>query len=413
MEAAVTEATSSEAKRILFVDDDPGILGLLVALFQSMGGRWQVFQAESGPAALTLLEREPVDVVVSDMRMPGMDGATFLTEVTRRRPNTVRFILSGYSEQERASRCVGTCHQFLMKPQDISRLGSTLDRVCAMSYCIGNPRLKQLAEGMTVLPSLPSLYFKILKELQSPNSSMARIAEIVSMDPAMTARILQLVNSAFFGIAREVASVDEAVQFLGVSTIRSLALSLHAFGCFERNKSKEMNFERIWHHNLLTGLVARKIARVEMGEEGAADEAFTGGLLHDLGELMLLANLPDRVAEAKRLADADQIPMWQAERQVLGACHAEIGAYLLALWGLPIGIVEAVALHHEPARHRLRTFTPLTAVHVADVLADARTADQLSTSVGLDKAYLAECGLDGDLPTWMSICDQMSQMPAA
>ena len=169
-------------KRILFVDDEPLMGDLFRLMFESMKDEWELYFANSGPEALELLERVPCEVVVSDMRMPGMNGAQLLNEVMKRYPKTARIILSGYAERETVAKCVGAVHQFLQKPSDILTLKSTLTRVCALDLFLHDGKLRALVAQMGVLPSLPSLYFRVLQELQSPNASAERIGELVGMD---------------------------------------------------------------------------------------------------------------------------------------------------------------------------------------------------------------------------------------
>jgi putative nucleotidyltransferase with HDIG domain len=393
-------------KRILFVDDEPLMGDLFRLMFESMKDEWELYFANSGPEALELLERVPCEVVVSDMRMPGMNGAQLLNEVMKRYPKTARIILSGYAERETVAKCVGAVHQFLQKPSDILTLKSTLTRVCALDLFLHDDKLRALVAQMGVLPSLPSLYFRVLQELQSPNASAERIGELVGMDLAMTAKLLQLVNSAFFGIARKISNPTEAVQFLGVGTVRSLALSIHAFSCFDQAKLAEFSFERIWNHSVTVGVFARKMSQMENVESNTVDEAFIAGLLHDVGKLMLISNRTEDYRAALALVHHRGLTISQAETKVFGATHAEVGAYLLGLWGLPVPIVEAVALHHHPSTSFSRAFCPMTAVHVANFLEHERSGDLCGEGKPLlDLDYLGDIGVKDRVDQWRRVFD--------
>jgi HD-like signal output (HDOD) protein/CheY-like chemotaxis protein len=400
-------------KRILFVDDEPLMSDLFRLMFEGMKSDWDLYFAHSGPEALALLEKTPCEVVVSDMRMPGMNGAQLLNEVMRRHPKTARIILSGYAERETVAKCVGAVHQFLQKPSDVLSLKSTLAHVCALDMLLRDEKLKALVAQMGVLPSLPSLYFRVMEELQSPDASAERIGEIVGMDPAMTAKLLQLVNSAFFGISRRIANPTEAVQFLGVGTVRSLALTIHAFACFDQAKLAEFSFERIWNHSVTAGVFAKRMSQIEGLETETSDEALIAGLLHDVGKLMLISNQPDEYRVVIKLAGEKRLRICEAELMTFGATHAEIGAYLLGLWGLPVPVVEAVALHHHPARGPSGQFSPLTAVHVADFLEHERSGGTHGEAQALlDTEYLARLGLTDRLERWRKVFeDQISQAP--
>jgi len=401
MNVTWTSAPRNSKKNILFVDDEPLMGDLFSLMFEGMKEEWELHFAHTGQEALKLLEKTPCEVVVSDMRMPGMTGAQLLNEVQRRWPNTARIVLSGYAERESVAKCIGAAHQFLQKPSDVLTLKTTLTRVCALDSVLQDGNLKALVSQMAVLPSLPSLYFRVLQELQSPDSSAERIGDIVSMDLAMTAKLLQLVNSAFFGISRQISNPTEAVQFLGVGTVRSLAISLHAFSCFDQSKLAEFSFERIWNHSLTVGVFAKRLCQLEGQEMMTVDEAFISGLLHDIGKLMLISNKTDQYREVIRLVQTEPVTIGQAEQRVFGATHAEVGAYLLGLWGLPVPIVEAVALHHRPADSVNGIFSPLTAVHVSDFLEHERSGDVGDgTRPPLDPNYLKRIKVDDRLDRW-------------
>lgn len=388
-------------KRILFVDDEPVFLELFKAMFAPMADEWEIFVAADAEAALALMERHPFTVVVSDMRMPGMDGAQFLTEVMRRHPKTARIILSGYADQDEVAQSIGAAHQFLSKPCDLMTLQSTLTRVCALDVFLRAEPLKELVSRMSVVPSIPAVYFRVLKELQSPSATAQSIGEIVAQDPGMTAKLLQMVNSAFFGISRKIANVSEAVQMLGINTVRSLGLTIHAFSCFEQSQVRSFSIGRIWNHSVATGQIAKQIAGMARMGAPISDEAFIAGLLHDLGKLMLCANMVSQYQQAMALVETDNLAIWEAEQRVFGATHADVGAYLLGLWGLPAPVVEAVALHHQPRRAVMRTFCPLTAVHVADVLAHERAGESEAGVAGaLNSEYLTELDVENLVPYW-------------
>jgi HD-like signal output (HDOD) protein len=387
--------------RILFVDDEPMILELLKLTLAPMSCEWDMAFAPSGETALTLMDKRPYDIVVSDMRMPGMSGAQLLNEVMKRHPATVRIIFSGYAEQEQVMKCISNTHQFLAKPFDVSALKAALNRCQNSKTRLPNAEIQTLLAGRDHLPSIPAVYFQIIDALQSPDCSAQRIGEIVATDPGLTAKILQLVNSAFFGFAREISNAEEAVMLLGVGTIRALALTVHLFSAFEPIPSKDWSVEQISSHSLRVGRFARKIVEFEDGAEGQREEAFTAGLLHDAGKLILADTLAAKYFELHTRSRTHGQPLSVVEREALGVTHSEVGAYLLDLWGLPATLVEAVALHHEPGKTHEPAFSSLTAVHVANGLAETgRVADQEAVSRKLDAAYLDQLRLSDRLTVW-------------
>src|SRR6202034_2978370 len=177
------------------------------------------------------------------------------------------------------------------------------------------------------LPSMPTLYFEILRQLDSPGATVENVGRIIAQDPGMTAKMLQLVNSAFFGLCRHLTDPTEVVLQLGLETIKSLVLGIHVFGELDMANGGEMTAQTLWQHSLATATLARRIANKERLEKSVVEDSFTAGLLHDVGRLVLLANLPKEYAEALRRSRTENLPLVEAERAVFGTTHAEVGGY--------------------------------------------------------------------------------------
>lgn len=395
-------------KKILFVDDEPNILDGLKRMLHPLRHEWDMVFAQSGEAALDALASGGFDVVVSDMRMPGMDGAVLLEEISKRHPQIVRIVLSGQSSKDAAMRVVGAAHQFLAKPCDADTLKRTIDRAFGLRSVLANDSLKKVLSQVNTLPSMPNLYVEINEELQCPDASIQRIGKIISQDPAMTAKMLQLVNSAFFGLSRKVASAEQAAALLGTETLGSLVLSIGVFSEFDGVKVNGLDLQDVWSHSTKSAAVAKAIANAENTGKDLTNEAMMAGLLHDTGKLILAQNFADAYGDIIADASAHNIAMHDAEERVLGASHAEIGAYLLGLWGLPDPIVEAVAFHHRPAHCAAKAFDVLTAVHVANALEhNCHNRDGKHSVIdGIDLDYLSTLGLADRVPKWQEICLQ-------
>jgi HD-like signal output (HDOD) protein len=347
----------------------------------------------------------PVDVIVTDMVMPRMDGAQLLTEVVKLHPTTVRLVLSGHAEHEAMFRLVGPAHQCLSKPCDAEELRAAIARALALRELLSDGQLKKLASRIPCLPSLPALHLRLTDELQKEEASIERVAEIISRDIGMTAKILQLVNSAFFGLAQPALNVTQAVTYLGLATIRALVLSLKVFSQFDQRTMQEFSIHGLEQHSWMTGVLARRIAEMEQGERKLDDQCFLAGLLHDVGFLILAAGLPENYAGILRAARQGGKPVWEIEQVQLGATHAEVGAYLLGLWGLPDLVVEAVAFHHRPADCPSRGFSPVIAVHVADSFTRNLTPNHAEHPGNpIDLACLAAAGLGGRVDEWRQRC---------
>ena len=394
-------------KRVLFVDDEPRILDGLRRMLRSMRHEWEMSFAESGQEALDILAKESFDVIVADMRMPGMDGAQLLSEV-RKRHQTVRIVLSGTADREAILHAASSAHQYLSKPCDAETLKSTLVRAGALPGLLANDELRRLISQMETLPSLPSLYNELLEELQSPELSTEAVGQIVSRDMGMTAKVLQLVNSTFFGGGQHVPSPTQAVTLLGLETVKTLAT--HVFSPFNQAELENLSLDSLWDHSVAVGAFAKRIARAEGAGQRSANCALVAGLLHDVGKLVLAANFPEEYGTALALSTRKGNGLPEAEEETFGATHAEVGAYLLGLWGLPDPIVVATAFHHSPTRSQVKQFSPLTAVHVANVLEhQARPTNRIDAASQLDAAYLAELGLAERLTLWRKICQQTTQ----
>lgn len=400
-------------KRILFVDDEPNVLDSWRRTLSSLEQEWSTGFASSGQEALAALARDSYDVIVTDTRMPGMDGGQLLSEVKAKHPHVVRILLSDQSDLDAVLRSVGAAHQCLPKSCAPGLLRATVARACAVRDLLTNDALRKLVSGMQTLPSLPSLYREVTEELQSPNASIEKVGRIIAKDIGMVTKVLQLVNSPFYGLRSHVASATQAVALLGLDTVKSLVLSIKVFAQFERAHQSFFSLDVLWNHGMIVGRSAQMIAKEHGADQRIMEEAFTAGLLHDVGLLVLATNLPTQYTDTLALMQNRGIPEWEAEREVLGATHGDIGGYLLGIWGLSDTIVEAVAFHHEPSRSTGKTFSPLTAVHVANAVDEEEVAAGIGgPQVAMQAAYLSACGLSGKLPVWRALCRGFAQSRA-
>ena len=383
--------------RVLFVDDDPLVLQGLRRTLYSLREEWEMEFVDSGEKALKLMAERPCKVVVSDMRMPGMSGAELLNRVMQAHPQTIRLILSGHADNELIMKCVGATHQYLAKPCNAVTLKATIQRATALEERLQNESLRQFTARMEYLPSLPALYQEIIRKLQMPDVGLDEITNIVSQDLGMTAELLKLVNSAFFGLPRVICSPSEAVAYLGLDTLKGLVLSAQAFNQLRSEIRTDFSVEQLWVHSLRTAAAARAIAQAEHASSALVEECFTAGLLHDTGKLVFAANCGSEYDGVLRQAAAEKLPLAEVEQRVFCATHAELGGYLLSLWGLPVPLVETVTLHHHPELCVMPAFGSLVAVHVANVLVQENTSIPGSP---LNLPHLETLGLAEHLPGW-------------
>jgi len=388
-------------KRILFVDDDERVLRGLQRMLHPLRKEWEFQFAGGGEEALRILCQGQFDVVVSDMRMPGMDGAQLLERIREIHPDIVRIVLSGQSDEETVLRSVSAAHQYLSKPCDAEIVVSTIRRACRLRDLLSHPRLKQLISQVRTLPTLPSLYTELITQLKRPDAAIADIGKVISRDVGMATKILQLVNSAFFGLYQHIASPEQAVAILGLKTIKALVLSVQLFSQFEQSKLEGFPLEQIAKHGMATGTLAKIIAQSLKQDQHTVDDSFIAGLLHDTGKIVLADSLPHEYALVMKATQEKGMFIWESERDILGATHAEVGAYLLGLWGLPDPIVEALAFHHCPRDCSHQGFAPLAAVHVADILVHEEFSGAIDGPVAeIDMEYIQNLGFAGKLPEW-------------
>jgi HD-like signal output (HDOD) protein len=346
---------------VMFVDDEAHVLAALRRSLHHLKKQWRMRFASSAAEALEQLQETPADVVVSDMRMPGMNGQVFLCHVRDRWPGAIRVVLSGQTELESALASVDVSHRFLDKPCGPDVLEETVQRLLVIRERIGSPRVREFVGAIGSLPSTPSVIAELNSALLDPQVTNHAVVAILERDPAVTAKLLQLANSALLGIDEPVNDVATAVDCLGIAAVRDLATATAAFSALSPSSPDLSSFtEQLESHSLRVALLAAEIA----GED-VAKQAFAAGMLHDIGQLIVAANAPEQWAEINTLV-ATGIARPTAELSVLGVTHAEIGSYLLALWGLPGSLYEAVAWHHDAPAHTPWAMAPVHAVHLAE-----------------------------------------------
>jgi len=371
---------------ILFVDDEPSLLAGLRRMLYSMRSEWSMRFVGSAPEALEMLREHPADVVVSDMRMPVMDGATFLTHVREEFPDTVRIILSGYTEFASALRSVPVAHQFLNKPCDSAMLKTAVQRSCELQQRLMSTGLRRLVGAVGALPSPPHILENLNRCLASNEPSIDEVAKVISGDIAMTAKLLQLANSAFFGLAREVREVSQAIAYLGLATVRDLATAAEAFRSFTSTDPDIVSWvTELEAHSADVATIASQLT----DDRDRAMDAYSAGLLHDIGNLVLATTATDKFRSLRASTAGDPIGN---ERELLGATHADLGAYLLTLWGLPYGLVDAVAHSHD-ASDQPWEMSVTHAVHVAEAISEERAGGPVTSPKALDPNYLEALGI--------------------
>ena len=378
---------------------------------RKMRNEWEMTFVSSSKEALEILDTGSFDVIVSDLRMPEMDGAQLLAEVKNKHPEVVRIILSGQVEQETTFRSVQLAHQSLSKPCDADILKHTLNKLFALRNLLEDESIKRILSQTETLPSLPAIYTDVVSELQTPDPSVKKIGEIISADLAMTAKILQVVNSAFFGLVRKISNPREAVMLLGTDTIKALVLSVKIFSELNQKKFGWFNFDELFNHSMSVSMLAQTITKEERLDQKLVNNSVMAGMFHDLGKLILVTNFHETYQKVLTEAGQTKQNLWDLESEVFGTSHAEIGAYLMGLWGLEYPVIEAIAFHHQPGKSLSNAAGLLTAVHFGDAFDRFKKTDKgLNGENGLrqlDRRYLESLGVTARIKDWQTACKEL------
>jgi len=392
-------------KQILFVDDEPLVLKGLQRTLRKMRNEWDMMFTSSGKEALDILSKQSMDIIVSDLKMPEMGGTQLLAEIKKQYPHVVRIILSGHVEHDMDIKAVQLAHQSIPKPCDAEILKQTLAKLFALRDVLADESIKKIVSQIESLPSIPSIYTAIIEEMNSEEPSIKNVGDIISKDISMTAKILQVVNSVFFGLSRKISNPQEAVMLLGLETIKSLILSVKIFSEFRKKNFSWFDIDGLFTHSMSVSTYAKTIIKNENLNQDLLNNSLMAGLLHDIGKLILATNFQkpyqELLAEVK---GSDQNPV-DLEYETFGSSHAEIGAYLMGLWSLETPIIEAIAFHHCPSKSMSQNIGLLTAVHIGNALDhEGQTDTEEESEIQYDTEYLDALGEADRVQEWRQVC---------
>ncbi len=394
-----------QKKRILFVDDQPNILSGLRRMLRKLREEFDMEFVESGAEALQAMDQGEFDAIITDMRMPEMNGAQLLKRVSEQHPETIRYILSGHSDRDLILQTVGVAHQYLAKPCDPESLKRLLANSAGLRQLLSSDELHKRISTIGALPTLPETYNELIAELQSESCSIRSIAEIVGRDISMTAKILQMVNSAFFALPTRVTDIFQAVNLLGLDTTRALVLAAGVFRQFEEQHIPGYSIEAVYHHSLSVGAMAQRLSQHLELDERSVDDAMLGGMMHDIGKLILVSSFPEKVRAVAQTAQDNKVTLEQGEKEIFKVTHAEVGAHLLSLWGLPDSILEAIAFHHTPTSTEGAVPSVLTAVYLANLYEhEINSQNSDKEPADIDNEYLLSVGLAERVEEMRSVC---------
>jgi putative nucleotidyltransferase with HDIG domain len=352
-------------RNILCVSDKAEVLTQCKSVFEPLAASWNYTSATSLKSALYWLDNGNFDLVVVDVRMPSREGLALLNAIMRNTPSVNRVALADETGEQYLKNTTDLVHQSLLVSNIHTHLLPTVKRAFAISDICDSDEIRKVVIEIKRLPSLPTIYSELLHLLNDEDSSIIKAGKLISQDIAMTAKVLALVNSAFFGLCRRVYSVEEAAIYIGMDPLKSLVLSYQAFSALTVEGIPAHYIEELWKHSVTVASFARCIASSETNDKNEINMAFTAGMLHDIGRLILMDNLRERYRRYLECLSHDDIPEIKLERLIFGTTHQEVGAFLLRKWGLPNSIVDPVLFHHDP--HKCgKSFSPTIAVAVAD-----------------------------------------------
>ena len=400
-------------KNLLFVDDDVLLLNGLKRMLRVYRKEWRLHFANSATEALMILKAESIDLVVSDFHMPGINGASFLAQVKTDYPDIIRIILTGHAEMETVLNAVPLANNFLEKPCQAQRIKEVVFNAFEIQAKLNDKTLRRKIGALESLPAVPKTYAALVDALQRENVTADEIAGIVERDIAISSKVLQTVNSGFFGLHQTVTEIKSAINFIGVRMLKTLVLSVEIFQQHDiKSLPFQFSLEDEQRHAILVAQLASKLdpQHVDPGQ------AFLAGLLHDIGKLVVASQLPNQYTATMKYSIENLISFHEAEQEMGNLSHTEIGAYLLHLWGFPFSIIDAISLHHSPEKLKDRDrFDLSTVVYIANRLAHIvdREKDNFRLSEEKEKSdedLLALPGVAPNLPAWKNLTEELVTM---
>ncbi len=384
---------------VYVVDDQPEVLELILLLLENIDSAWRVEGFTSAAAALAAVKTQPPDLVLSDHHMPEMQGSKLLEEVRAAAPNAVRIIMSGYVDINALSAVI-SAHQYISKPFDMLQIKDLIQRTFAARGRMEHQGLQKMVTALRSLPSLPHIYYALLKELGDERRSVDVIAQLVAQDAGLSSKLLQVANSPLFGRGSLVSSPFEAVMCLGTEMIKAIVLSQEPFHHYGEIQCPEIDVPRLWNHCWQVAHLVQRICLERELLQAKADEAFLAGILHEIGKLILIDNFPQEFQAACQAAREASAPLTPLLLRAFHATPAQLAAYLLELWGLPSAVVQAVSWQEHPEDDPSGEFSLVTALYIADQVATRNSPPDGFAIPDWNAKWLRALGCEPDFAVW-------------
>ncbi len=398
-------------KKILFVDDNENVINGIQRQLRPYREQWETFFASSACQALDLMAQQAIDLIVTDILMPDMRGDQLLKKVSHDYPGTVRMILSGYADEETLKSGLEVAHQYLSKPCSAEMLREAISQVFKIQACVNNPRIIASVGDPNQLPSLPKIYHELNSAIANDNTTASDIAKIFSQDMVLSAKLLHLINSPYFGLNRKISNLTDAVNLIGVKKLNNLVVSVHVKTAFPVNDPTMMGYmEYLWQDAARVAELARLIALSENQQDDRPDQAYLSGLLHNLGLLIFLSRGGDKLKTLLGLLNQTETKAAELETAIFGFTRSEAAAYVLSLWKIPPRIIEAILLQNSPNETDYEGINALTALHVSACLLKPNAMPGIDKlfAMTIDATYLQRIDKLERLPDWQILADKVS-----
>lgn len=379
---------------ILTVDKNPNILSQISELLHSSQFEGKYYFTQTIDEAFSIIEQNEISIVICDLNIPTINGVDFLEVLKSDFPSIVRIVLFDHENQmELLLKSVVSAHKFISKPIDSEKFYKVITQTLLLNSFLIDTNVLNILNQIESFPSLPQTYIEIEEELNKENFAIKNISDIVHKDMAIATRILQVVNSPLFGLAKNITDIQQAISLLGITMLKSLILYTQIFRSFEGNMRVENIQKEIWEHSLKVANTS-KLLVANFGNRNEIETAFISGLLHDVGKIIIINN-EKFIFDILELMKSENIEYNEAEYKILGTSHAEIGAYLLSLWGLPNIIVDSVKNHHKISKIENNIISVETAVFIAN---------EYNSNLILDSKLFMDNGFENLMPQILSIC---------
>lgn len=379
--------------RVLFVVDDPASLIEMRHSLLPMRTEWDMKFFHTAEEAMVAMSETTFDVVVTDIGGDGIRGSELLALVQYQFPRVVRVLLAGEDEADAVAKSAGVAHRILPRPCETLALVAAVTRVVSLEQRLNDPDLQYIIGEVGELPRPSQTVVKLNDVVNGDDPTVEAVSNIIATDINMSAKVLQVVNSAFYGLSHHVVDIHEAVAYLGIDAVRDLVIADEMLREFQSVPAIAQSVVDDLHdHAVAVACTARELAN----DRQTASSAYIAALLHDVGLLLIASRMPEKLLELRVQAMHSSLPLREIEVEIFGAHHADLGAHLLDMWGLPQEIVEAVACHHEAPDIDSDEIDALHALHIADIMVAQREENDVASwrcASEADQDYLERMGV--------------------